>query len=68
LPVLQLVIVAGILLSPVALAVGILLWAAAGFAIDRWRCRHPSQDLLERVQSFPKTSVADEAEHWLRSQ
>jgi hypothetical protein len=66
--VLQLVVVAGILCSPLAIAVGILLWAAGGFALERWRCRHPSPDLVERVRSFPKTSVADEAELWLRSQ
>jgi hypothetical protein len=66
--VLQLVVVTGILFLPAALAVGIAVWAGAGFMIDAWRCRHPSPDLLQRVESFRMMSIADEAEGWLRNQ
>ena len=59
-------ILAGVLLSPVVIAVGIALWAAGAFFIDAWRCRHPAADLLERLNRFQPPSVADEAQRWLQ--
>ena len=60
------VILAGVLLAPVVIAVGIALWAATSFVIDAWRCRHPAADLLERLNRFQPPSVADEAQRWLQ--
>jgi hypothetical protein len=53
----------GILLSPVVLAVGILVRGGAALLIDAWHCRHPRVDLAERLAPF-QPSIGDEAEAW----
>jgi hypothetical protein len=63
-----LVIVAGVLISPLVIAAAIMLWAGASFLLDAWHCRHPTADLLERLERFQPPSVADEAQRWLRGQ
>jgi hypothetical protein len=63
-----LVIVAGVLISPLVIAAAIMLWAGAAFLLDAWHCRHPAADLLERLERFQPPSVADEAQRWLRGQ
>lgn len=50
------------------MALGIVVWAAASFLVDAWHCRHPAADLLERVEAYPVTSIADEAQWWLDRQ
>ncbi len=57
-----------VLFSPFAMALGIVVWAAASFLVDAWHCRHPAADLLERVEAYPVTSIADEAQWWLDRQ
>ena len=61
-------IVFAVLLSPLAMAAGILIWATASFLVDAWRCRHPSTELIERVDAYPSTTIADEAQCWLHRQ
>ncbi len=61
-----LVILAGVLISPLVIAVGIVVWAGAAFLLDAWHCRHPAADLLERLERFQPPSVADEAQRWLQ--
>ena len=63
-----LIIVYAILLSPVAIAFGIVIVAAGSFLVDAWRCRHPSAELLERVDAYPSTRIGDEAQWWLDRQ
>ena len=63
-----LIVVFAVLLSPVAMAAGILIWATASFLVDAWHCRHPSAELMERVDAYPSTTVADEAQWWLDRQ
>jgi hypothetical protein len=63
-----LVLVFAVLLSPAVLALGILIWASASFLSDAWHCRHPSAELMERVDAYPSTTIADEAQWWLDRQ
>ena len=42
--------------------------AAVSLLLDIWRCHHPSSDLLERVDAYPSTTIADEAQWWLDRQ
>jgi hypothetical protein len=63
-----LILLYAILLSPVVLAIGILVVAAVSLLLDTWRCHHPSSELLERVDSYPSTRIADEAQWWLDRQ
>lgn len=61
-----LLLVLGFLFSPMFLAAGILLWAAGGWLFDSWhRRRHPPYDV--RLLPYRPVSIADEAEHWLRT-
>jgi hypothetical protein len=63
-----LILVYAILLSPAVVAFGILILASVSFLVDAWRCRHPAADLLERVESYPSTTIGDEAQWWLDRQ
>lgn len=63
-----LILVYAILLSPVAIAFGILILAVGSLTVDAWRCRHPSAELLKRVDAYPSTRIADEAQWWLDRQ
>jgi hypothetical protein len=63
-----LVLVYGILLSPFVLAIGIVLWGGGSLLRDVWRCRHPSPELREHIEAFHRSSLADEAQRWLRNQ
>jgi hypothetical protein len=63
-----LIVVYVILLSPAALALGILVIASLSMLVDAWHCRHPAADLLERVDAYPSTRIADEAQWWLDRQ
>jgi hypothetical protein len=60
-----LILLYAILLAPAVLAFGILMVAAVSLLLDIWRCHHPSSDLLERVDAYPSTTIADEAQWWL---
>jgi hypothetical protein len=57
----------GILLYPVVLTAGILVWGGAVLLIEAWHSRSPPVDLAERVAPFQPT-IADEAEAWLKRQ
>jgi hypothetical protein len=61
------VIVFGVLLAPVVMAAGILLWAGIALLTDAWHCRRPSIDVAERLGPF-QPSLADEVQEWLRQQ
>jgi hypothetical protein len=61
-------LVYAILLSPVAVAIGILILAAGSLLVDAWRSRQPSTDLLQRVDAHPPTTIGDEAQWWLDRQ
>ena len=63
-----LILVYAILLAPAAVAFGILILAAVSLLVDAWRCRHPSTDLLQRVDAHPSTTIGDEAQWWLDRQ
>jgi hypothetical protein len=63
-----LILVYAILLSPAAIALGILILASVSFLVDAWRCHHPAADLLERVEAYPTTTIGDEAQWWLDRQ
>jgi hypothetical protein len=63
-----LILVWVLLFSPFAMALGIAVWAAAAFLLEAWHCRHPAADLLERVDAYRVTSIADEAQWWLDRQ
>jgi hypothetical protein len=63
-----LIIVYVVLLSPAAIALGILVIASVSMLFDAWRCRHPAADLLERLDAYPSTRIADEAQRWLDRQ
>jgi hypothetical protein len=56
-----------VLLSPLFLAAGALVWGGGALLIDVWRCRHPRVDLADRLATL-QPSIADEAEAWLREQ
>jgi hypothetical protein len=63
-----LIVVYLILLSPAVMALGILAVASVSMLLDAWHCRHPAADLLERVDAYPSTRIADEAQRWLDRQ
>jgi hypothetical protein len=56
-----------VLFSPLVLAAGTVVWAGAALLSDAWKCRHPRGDLAERLAPF-RSTIADEAEAWLRRQ
>jgi hypothetical protein len=64
----QLIVVYVILLSPAAMALGVLIIASVSMLVDAWHCRHPAADLLQRVDAYPSTRIADEAQRWLDRQ
>ena len=58
----------GIVCLPEVIAAGVLVWAGVGLLIDTLRCRRSRADILERLQRFQSSSLADEAERWLHRQ
>jgi hypothetical protein len=62
-----LVLVYGILFSPFVMALVIVIWGGGSLLLDVWRCRHPSSQARQRLGGFHRTSLADEAERWLRN-
>jgi hypothetical protein len=46
--------------------VGVLVWIGATLLIDPWLGRRRRPDLAERLPPFQATSLANEAEWWLR--
>ncbi len=63
-----LIVVYAILLLPMAVAFGTLIVAAGSLLVDAWRCRHPSADLLERLDAHRFSMIGEEAQRWLDRQ
>ncbi len=61
-----LVLVFGILVTPVALAAGIAVWAAASLLRDVWHCQRRSGDAQFRAGAWQPQSLADEAQRWFQ--
>jgi hypothetical protein len=61
-----LVLVFGILFTPVALAAGSAVWAAASLLRDVWHCQRRSGDTGSRAGAGQPASLADEAQRWLQ--
>jgi hypothetical protein len=49
----------------VVVALYLVVWAAFALSMDRWISGRPRPSLLERLQPYQPTSVAEEAQRWL---
>jgi hypothetical protein len=56
----------GVLAFPAIVAAVGLIWGGTALLIDAWHCRHPRGDLTDRLARFQASSLADEAEEWLK--
>ncbi len=52
-----------VVISGVALA--LVVWWVSALVIDRWIRRRQRPSLLDRLQHYQRTSVAEEAQRWL---
>ncbi len=50
------------------IGIGFLVWAGSALLIDAWLRRSRRPTLAERLGPYQPTSVAEEAERWIRTQ
>jgi hypothetical protein len=63
-----LVLVLGVLVTPVALAAGSVVWAAGSLLRDVWHCQRRTGDSPSRAGAWQPASPSDEAQRWLQRQ